>query len=42
MSLAGLAGLLILLVAAWIGGSYVGIRRATRARSREFVARQPG
>ena len=38
MSLASLAGLLALLIAAWIGGSYVGMRRASRARSREFVA----
>ena len=30
--------LLILVIAAWVGGSYLGMRRATRAQSREFVA----
>lgn len=30
--------LLILVAAAWVGGSYLGMRRATRAQSREFVA----
>jgi two-component system phosphate regulon sensor histidine kinase PhoR len=30
--------LLILVTAAWVGGSYLGMRRATRAQSREFVA----
>ena len=38
MTLAALAGLVAVVIAAWIGGSYVGIRRASRAQSREFVA----
>jgi two-component system phosphate regulon sensor histidine kinase PhoR len=37
---AAFIGLLILLVCAWVGGSYVGRRRATRARSRAIAATQ--
>ena len=40
MTAAAFIGLLILLVCAWVGGSYVGRRRATRARSRAIAATQ--
>ena len=40
MTLASAVGLLLLLVAAWSGGAYVGVRRATRARARSIAAAQ--
>ncbi len=40
MTAAAFIGLLLLLACAWVGGSYVGRRRATRARSRAIAATQ--
>ena len=40
MTLATVVGLLLLLVGAWSGGAYVGVRRATRARASSIAAAQ--
>ncbi len=40
MTIAALLGLLVLLAGAWAGGSYVGLRRATRSRLRAITVAQ--